>query len=88
MPSEIHHLYYTWKQMHNHTVKREFVTYDRVRYIEHIAQDLVLYIGHKSSQLAEGKCHTHTPYTSTGQTRSLKSHLQTDVFGPERSPKM
>lgn len=46
--------------MHNHTVKREFVTYDRVRYIEHIAQDLVLYIGHKSSQLAEGKCHTHT----------------------------
>lgn len=45
--------------MHNHTVKREFVTCDHVRYIEHTAQDLVLYIGHKSSQLAEGKCHTH-----------------------------
>jgi len=59
MPFEIHYLYYTWKQVHSHTVKSKLVTYDHVRHMKHIAQNSLLYVGPKSSLLLESKCHTH-----------------------------
>lgn len=46
MPSEIHNLHYTWKQIHTHTMKSEFMMCDHARHMEHTAQNLILYIGH------------------------------------------
>lgn len=61
--------------------------YDHVKHIEHITQNLIVYIGHKSSLLLEGKCHTH----HTLQQAKLEALKVTyrQMFGPERrSPKI